>query len=61
MFESEVVTITGISNAGKTLTFEPKLKYKHFSGVETYTDKWSKTWDVKMRAEVGCLTRNIVI
>ena len=63
MYESEVVTIKTIS--AKTITFEPALKHKHISEVEQYAGlgvaNQDVNWDVPMRAEVGCLTRNIVI
>ena len=52
--EAEEVVITAVS--GKTITFSPALKFKHFAVEETYG-----TWKITMRAEVGCLTRNIVI
>lgn len=51
---SEVVKIKTIS--GTTIDFEPALKYKHISVVETHGGK-----KLKMKAEIGMLTRNIVI
>jgi cell migration-inducing and hyaluronan-binding protein len=55
-FESEERIITAVADAGKTLTVNKPFTYRHFSGVETYGGK-----DFVMRAEVGLLTRNIVI
>lgn len=51
---SEAVTITAIT--GQTITFEPALRYEHISVEETHGGK-----DLHMKAEVGMLSRNIVI
>ncbi|GAA0726069.1 hypothetical protein GCM10009430_32640 [Aquimarina litoralis] len=52
--EAEKLTITNIN--GKTVNFTPALKYDHYGKLQQYE---GKTLDE--RAEVGLLTRNIVI
>ena len=54
--ENEVVNITGIRDGGKTLDIDPKLKYRHISFNQTI-----EGYFVETRAEVGLLTRNVVI
>ena len=54
--ENEVVKITGIRDAGRTLDISPALKYRHISISQTIAGRVIDT-----RAEVGLLTRNIVI
>ena len=54
--ENEVIFITGISNNGQTIHFKPALKYKHVSISQTIAGRVIDT-----RAEVGLLTRNIVV
>lgn len=56
MRENEVVFITALSNGAKTIHFTPKMKYKHISLVQTIAGRVIET-----RAEVGLLTRNIVV
>ena len=58
---AETRIITAISVDLKTLTFADALKYKHISEVETYADYAGNNRNVAMRAEVGVLTRNVVI
>lgn len=53
--ESERRIIKTITN-GLVITFEEALVYKHYSAVEPYGTK-----KFPMRAEVGLLSRNIVI
>ena len=52
--ETELVTVTSVS--GDTVNFTPELKYDHLARVTEYE---GKTLD--QRAEVGLLTRNILI
>jgi regulation of enolase protein 1 (concanavalin A-like superfamily) len=52
--ESEAVTITAIS--GRTVSFTPALQYPHWGTLQTIEGTV-----VDQRAEVGVLTRNIVI
>jgi hypothetical protein len=52
--EAEVVTVTAIS--GADVTVSPALKYAHWGVLQTYD---GKTLD--QRAEVGLLTRNIIV
>lgn len=54
--ENEVLHITDILNSGKTLQFEPPLKYKHISHNQTIAGRFIQT-----QAEVGLLTRNVVV
>ena len=54
--ENEVLRITGIRDGNKTIDFKPPLKYRHISIVQTFGNR-----EVKTRAEVGLLTRNIVV
>ena len=52
--EAEVVTITGIS--GKNVQFSPVLQYDHYGATQSVDGKL-----LDMRAEIGLLTRNIII
>jgi G8 domain len=54
--EAETVGIKSVSGDGKTLTLETALKYAHYGQLQTFD---GKTLDE--RAEVGLLSRNIVI
>lgn len=47
--------------SGTDITFDVPLKYKHYSAVETYKNYLDADTNVNVRAEVGCLTRNVVI
>lgn len=48
--------IAAVSVDGLTITVTTPFKYKHFSATETYGSD-----NFVMRAEVGLLTRNIVV
>ncbi|MBM3984034.1 MAG: hypothetical protein FJ304_27965, partial [Planctomycetes bacterium] len=52
--ESEQVTVTAA--AGKVVSFEPALKFKHWGTLQTFE---GRTLDE--RAEVGLLTRNVLV
>lgn len=54
--QAERRIIDTISADGRIITFKQPLKNRHYSAVETYGTK-----QFPMRAEVGLLTRNIVI
>ena len=54
--EHEEVTIVGVQQAGKVIQVYPALKYKHISIVQHFAGRVIET-----RAEVGLLTRNVVI
>ncbi|MEM6688007.1 MAG: LamG-like jellyroll fold domain-containing protein [Planctomycetota bacterium] len=61
--EEDVRTIEEITqnNDGtSTILLDAPLEYRHFSGIETYGNG-SRTWEVDMRAEVGLLSRNVVV
>ena len=53
-----VSVVTDGTTKRPTVTFTPALKYKHYAGVETYTDG-TTTDTLEMRGEVGLLTRNV--
>ncbi|CAF0939901.1 unnamed protein product, partial [Brachionus calyciflorus] len=55
--QSEVLTISGISDDKKTLTFLTPLKYEHLAYFEVFND--SKTY--KINAGVGLLSRNVKV
>ena len=54
--EAEVRTIASIDASGQTLTLAAPLAYKHYADTETL-----EADSLEMRAEVGCLSRNIKI
>ncbi|XP_077992871.1 fibrocystin-L-like [Glandiceps talaboti] len=54
--ESEVLTITDVSDDGFTITFTPPLVYEHISVTETLDGEVLET-----RAEVGLLTHNVKV
>jgi hypothetical protein len=57
-FQSEervIKTITPASSS-TTITFDDPLDHLHYAGVQTFGSK-----TVEMRAEVGCITRNVKI
>ena len=56
MKENEEMTIASVSADGYTLGLTTPLKYQHISIAQTFGDK-----EVESRAEVGLLTRNILI
>ena len=55
-YETEEMTIVSVSANKTVITVTEPFKYKHFAAVETYGSE-----DFVMRAEVGLLTRNIVM
>lgn len=59
--QAEVRRIATISGDGLTITFADALLYKHYAAVESYTDYTGTAKNVPIRAEVGVLTRNIII
>ena len=54
--EHEELMIVGVQQAGKVIQVYPPLKYKHFSIVQNFAGRVIET-----RAEVGLLTRNVVV
>ena len=54
--ENELVRITGVTNDGQTIQIEPALKYKHIALTQTIAGR-----TVETAAEVGLLSRNVVI
>ncbi len=63
--ETEVLTISNVTPDGRTIEFLEQLAYSHYSGTHAYTNGKSgpdsKSWTVNLSAEVGLLSRNIVI
>jgi len=57
--ESEVKTVVSKSSNNRTLTLDTSLKFKHLS--EKRTVGTQKPYDIYLRAEVGLLSRNVVI
>lgn len=55
--EYEELTIVAVRNGNKTLQIKPPLKYKHISIVQSFDGKHT----VETRAEVGYLTRNVLV
>ncbi len=58
--EGEEVTITNVSNNGLTIDFTPGLQFEHYGEQTTYNNGVT-SWVLDERAEVGLLTRNIVL
>ena len=56
LYENEELNVTGVSSDGKTIDVTPALKYTHVSVVQSLGG-----WNVETRAEVGLLTRNVVV
>ena len=54
--EAEQRTITNVAAGGTVITLDEPLTYNHFGKILSYGGK-----DIDMRAEVGLLSRNIVI
>lgn len=48
--------VNSVSSDGLTVTVKSPFRYKHFAAIETYGAD-----NIVMRAEVGLLTRNIVV
>jgi hypothetical protein len=55
--QNERHTIANVTNGGKTLTLEAPLKYKHLGETLSVGGKHT----LETRAEVGLLTRNVVV
>lgn len=54
--ENEVAIILTVATDRKTLTLNNTLKYTHFGVSERLGD-----WNLNFRAEVGLLTRNVIV
>ncbi len=64
--EAEKATLAAApSNGGRTLTLEDPLAHSHTGHTQSYSNGLSspneRTWQLEERAEVGLLSRNIVI
>ncbi|MEM8557046.1 MAG: G8 domain-containing protein [Bacteroidota bacterium] len=53
-FEAEYLTVESVS--GRTVRIQEALQYRHFGAIQTIEGR-----QIDMRAEVGLLTRNIVV
>lgn len=58
--EAEALKITSVSLDKKTLGLSSALNHRHYGAIETYANG-TRSWDLDQRAEVGLLTRNILI
>ncbi|MFK7962045.1 MAG: G8 domain-containing protein [Phycisphaerales bacterium] len=54
--EAEVVFVLNVSDDGRMVTFGPQLAFAHYGAIETHAGR-----ELDMRAEVGLLSRNIVV
>ncbi len=61
MNRAEERTITAVSVDQRTFTLNAALSYKHFGQLQTYNSPNGQSWTVDERAEVGLLSRNLVI
>ncbi|KAA3609093.1 MAG: hypothetical protein DWQ01_10955, partial [Planctomycetota bacterium] len=57
--KSEVFQISSIS--GSTITLSGTLEYDHYSGEVEGNPSWGSSWKMEQRAEVGNLTRSVII
>jgi hypothetical protein len=58
--QGEVIELAGNSSDGRTFSFTPSIKYEHSALQTTYSNS-TTTWTLDERAEVGLLSRNILI
>lgn len=58
--EAEKRTIASVTGGGTILNFTDPLDYPHAGVVKSYSDG-SRNWTADLRAEVGCLSRNIKV
>ena len=62
LYENETAKIVTISADKKTVTLSDALNYKHWGGaIETFNNGKGRSWSLDERAEVGLLSRNILI
>ncbi|MEM9047894.1 MAG: G8 domain-containing protein [Pseudomonadota bacterium] len=59
--QAEELTVTGVSNGGRTISFEPPLDYMHYGEIDSYNDPDGDVHRLDMRAEVALLSRNVKI
>ncbi|MEM7571621.1 MAG: G8 domain-containing protein [Bacteroidota bacterium] len=58
-YEAERLTITGIT--GRIINFTPALAFDHFGELQSFTTGDGTTRQLDERAEVGMLSRNVII
>lgn len=61
MNKAEERTITAVSSDQKTFTLNQGLTHKHFGQLQSYSSINGESWSVDERAEVGLLSRNLII
>ncbi|MBX2855765.1 MAG: hypothetical protein KTR21_12320 [Rhodobacteraceae bacterium] len=59
--QSEELTVTSVSDDGRTIVFEPPLDYMHYGEIDRYDDPDGDVHILDMRAEVTLLSRNVKI
>lgn len=58
--EAETATILSVSADGRTLRLDRALAFAHFGELQRY-GTGTRDWELDVRAEVGLLSRNIVV
>lgn len=61
MYKRDECTIIAVSGDQKTFTLNKTLDFKHFGQLQTYSSTNGQSWTVDERAEVGLLSRNLII
>ena len=59
--QAENFTIISVSNNGTTVGLNTPINYMHYGEVEVETDDEGKIWNIDMRAEVGLLSKDVII
>ena len=59
--QAEELTVTSVSDDGRTISFEPPLDYMHYGQADRYDDPDGDVHVLDMRAEVTLLSRNVKI
>ncbi len=60
-WEAEELTVESVSSNGRRVTVSPALAHDHWGETQAYTHGDGRTIVVDQRAEVGLLSRNVVI
>ncbi len=60
MNHAEEFTIIKVSSDKRTLTLDNQLTHRHFGELQRYTDN-GQSWNLDERAEVGLLSRNLLV
>jgi hypothetical protein len=59
--QAETAHIVSIDSTGRSITIDKNLTYMHYGETEEYIGRGGRKWRLSERAEVGLLTRNIVV